>query len=262
MVAIAENKILRGGGNYYADAVTQNYYVRNRDYAAHLGRWLTRDPIGYQGGINLYEYVQSSPVGNVDGAGLAVTVTGNAWHGTIKISKEVNLTIPFVNYVLAAAGVEAKGKYSITAIPHAHKNPHLGWPPHLSGHFIGGFLKAQFGATAAASDGPLQVDATVLATALAWDSLRVKMKGSLSYVHFFSVKCHHFKLDVSLDFSTTDQANSIFVAAAVAGLVAALEAEVPAIAVVDTGIVVVADEPVVEVVVRTILVDFAEKLAA
>ena len=33
------------------------------------GRWLTRDPIGYRGGINLYGYVNSSPVGNVDPAG-------------------------------------------------------------------------------------------------------------------------------------------------------------------------------------------------
>ena len=45
--------------------------MRNRYYVPTLGRWLTRDPIGYQGGIDLYEYVQSSPVGNVDAAGLA-----------------------------------------------------------------------------------------------------------------------------------------------------------------------------------------------
>ncbi len=78
MVALAENKILKGGGGYNADAETQNYYVRNGYYAAHLGRWLTRDPIGYQGGINLYEYVQSSPVANVDPEGLFF-IAGPAW---------------------------------------------------------------------------------------------------------------------------------------------------------------------------------------
>ncbi len=52
------------------DAVTGLYYERNRDYSPTLGRWLTRDPIGYQGGINLYGYVNSSPVGNVDAEGL------------------------------------------------------------------------------------------------------------------------------------------------------------------------------------------------
>ena len=43
------NEIIYCGYRY--DAETENYYVRNRYYAAHLGRWLTRDPIGYSGGI-------------------------------------------------------------------------------------------------------------------------------------------------------------------------------------------------------------------
>ena len=55
---------------YRYDAETENYYARNRYYSQVLGRWLTRDPIGYQGGINLYEYVASRPVGNVDATGL------------------------------------------------------------------------------------------------------------------------------------------------------------------------------------------------
>ncbi len=41
---------------YRLDPETENYYVRNRYYSPVLGRWLTRDPIGYAGGINLYEY--------------------------------------------------------------------------------------------------------------------------------------------------------------------------------------------------------------
>ena len=43
--------------------------TRNPLRAVAFGRWLTRDPIGYQGGINLYGYVGSSPVGNVDASG-------------------------------------------------------------------------------------------------------------------------------------------------------------------------------------------------
>ena len=52
------------------DAVMELYDDRVRDYSPTLGRWLTRDPIGYQGGINLHGYVDSSPVGNVDAEGL------------------------------------------------------------------------------------------------------------------------------------------------------------------------------------------------
>ena len=43
--------------------------TRNHRRGVTPGRWLTRDPIGYQGGINLYGYVGSSPVGNVDAEG-------------------------------------------------------------------------------------------------------------------------------------------------------------------------------------------------
>jgi RHS repeat-associated protein len=70
MVAFAENKILTGGGGYNADAETQNYYVRNRYYLPTLGRWLTRDPIGYRPGLNLYEYVYDNPSRYLDPKGL------------------------------------------------------------------------------------------------------------------------------------------------------------------------------------------------
>ena len=43
--------------------------MRNRYYSPILGRWLTRDPIGYQGGINLYGYVGGGPVGKADARG-------------------------------------------------------------------------------------------------------------------------------------------------------------------------------------------------
>ena len=38
-------------------------------YNPALGRWLQRDPIGYSGGINLYEYVRSKLVADVDSEG-------------------------------------------------------------------------------------------------------------------------------------------------------------------------------------------------
>ncbi|MHB1865816.1 MAG: RHS repeat-associated core domain-containing protein, partial [Candidatus Saccharimonadales bacterium] len=49
------NEIIYCG--YRFDPESELYYVRNRSYNAVLGRWLQRDPIGYAGGVNLYEYV-------------------------------------------------------------------------------------------------------------------------------------------------------------------------------------------------------------
>ena len=70
MVTFAENKVRQGTRGYRYDAETQNYYVRNRYYLPTLGRWLTRDPIGYQGGINLYEYAFDAPSTRLDPSGL------------------------------------------------------------------------------------------------------------------------------------------------------------------------------------------------
>jgi RHS repeat-associated protein len=49
------NEIIYCG--YRLDPETNLYYVRARTYSPVAGRWIQRDPIGYAGGINLYEYV-------------------------------------------------------------------------------------------------------------------------------------------------------------------------------------------------------------
>ncbi len=46
------------------------YLMGHRHYDATLGRFLSRDPIGFDGGLNLYEYAGSSPVTYTDPDGL------------------------------------------------------------------------------------------------------------------------------------------------------------------------------------------------
>jgi RHS repeat-associated protein len=60
------------------DAETQIYFYDARYYHLQLGRFISLDPIGYRGGINLYEYVYSNPTFAVDpsgtgGSGKAIT---------------------------------------------------------------------------------------------------------------------------------------------------------------------------------------------
>ena len=56
----------RAAASLNHDPESQVYYVRNRTYNPVLGRWIQRDPIGYAGGINLYEYVGGATLGWAD----------------------------------------------------------------------------------------------------------------------------------------------------------------------------------------------------
>jgi len=54
---------------YFFDGETALYQVRNRYYDSGLSTFITRDPIGYRGGINLYEYVGDLPIRRTDPSG-------------------------------------------------------------------------------------------------------------------------------------------------------------------------------------------------
>jgi RHS repeat-associated protein len=58
-----------GRWGYYHDTETGLHYCQQRYYDAAAGRWITRDPIGYAGGMNLYGYCGGAPVGRIDPSG-------------------------------------------------------------------------------------------------------------------------------------------------------------------------------------------------
>ena len=45
------------------------YYMQARYYDANVGRFISEDPIGHEGGLNLYAYVGGNPVNFVDPSG-------------------------------------------------------------------------------------------------------------------------------------------------------------------------------------------------
>lgn len=74
--AFGEETLYGAGANPWrfsskrTDAETGLVYFGRRFYEPRLGRWLTPDPIGYEGGINLYAYVNNNPLMNIDPNGL------------------------------------------------------------------------------------------------------------------------------------------------------------------------------------------------
>jgi RHS repeat-associated protein len=77
------NQPTRFSTNPY-DTETGLSYYGYRFYAPNLGRWMTRDPIGEAGGINLYGFVGNNPANFIDPdgdhpawvVGTAVVLTG------------------------------------------------------------------------------------------------------------------------------------------------------------------------------------------
>ncbi len=144
------NEIIYCGYRY--DPEGPGYYVRNRNYIPFLGRWLQRDPIGYAGGVNLYEYVEGRAVNSTDAAGLLPALTaGRGCMSTVTVASDTPDSVAavlrfvpsravvkrclckkivFVQYVKSQErtwfGVSASGWQVDTANPYPHQDP---WTP-------------------------------------------------------------------------------------------------------------------------------------
>lgn len=66
---MADSFVFRFSTKRY-DSKTGTYYYLYRDYDPMMGRWLTRDPLGEEGGENLYGFVRNNPINLIDEWGL------------------------------------------------------------------------------------------------------------------------------------------------------------------------------------------------
>lgn len=90
--ALAQQQGLRNPIRFqgqYHDHETGLHYNRHRYYDPSVGRFISKDPIGNAGGLNLYEYAPN-PIGWVDPLGLAKFGTGKGTHTAEVIVHDVS----------------------------------------------------------------------------------------------------------------------------------------------------------------------------
>ena len=115
-------------------------YARQRWYDPQLGRWLSRDPIGFQGGLNLYTYVENNPTGAVDPDGLE-SLTGQIVTGTRSIVNGISrfggdvINFASKSPVKPAPRIPAPIPASLIIWGMQNTNPHAGADPQGSDRF-------------------------------------------------------------------------------------------------------------------------------
>jgi RHS repeat-associated protein len=85
-----QNEIRYAGYRY--DPETSLYHVRNRYYHPALGRWISRDPLGYLPGTNRYAYLHNAPNSRTDPQGtwgddIHLTAT-EVWARTVGVRED------------------------------------------------------------------------------------------------------------------------------------------------------------------------------
>jgi RHS repeat-associated protein len=93
------------------------YYARNRYYAPGIGRFISEDPIGFDGGVNFYAYCGGDPVNFTDPMGLSIESVLGAAHGAADFLtggafSDPSLLIPGMRGYKMASSIFDLGRYA------------------------------------------------------------------------------------------------------------------------------------------------------
>jgi RHS repeat-associated protein len=112
------------------------YYDRARYYDPVLKRFISEDPIGLLGGINLYSYVGGNPITKIDPSGLADIFYNNIT-GTVTIVSVggAEASFPAANN----AQLTSNGPFPAGTFPYSYPVPHSGAGPDTAFGSYGGY---------------------------------------------------------------------------------------------------------------------------
>lgn len=92
------------------DSETELYYNRARVYSPGLGRFMQPDPIGTEGGLNLYAYVLNDPLTNTDPLGTTI------WSGTYYAVSGSLLGVSGTHYRFELTSQVVDGKFAMVVV--------------------------------------------------------------------------------------------------------------------------------------------------
>jgi len=117
----------------YCDDETGHYYYGYRYYSTTTGRWLSRDPIGESGGLNLFAFCGNDPANNADPLGLdnigyRPLCFNSQVYNNAPITLSINIYLPLAPPVFRAANPNAPNPLINPEPPRINdstiKNPH------------------------------------------------------------------------------------------------------------------------------------------
>jgi RHS repeat-associated protein len=153
----AYGKRLSGGANgdpcgfeaqagYYTDGETGLVLCTHRYYDPQTGRFVTRDPIGYGGGINLYGYTVDNPVNEDDPNGLDPYAQGQKFlvHGqkgnyiiNVPVGQDINRNVQEAQVFYGQGSGPDIDLMNLNGLPHSRRANYLGC--HTANYTIGDY---------------------------------------------------------------------------------------------------------------------------
>jgi RHS repeat-associated protein len=99
-----------GFTGFYTESVSGLSLALYRQYDPRLGRWISRDPLGERGGVNLYDYVRNNPTRWIDPLGEDI------WVGSRGLHQNINVGDPNGNYSSYSFGIDTDNYSNFSAL--------------------------------------------------------------------------------------------------------------------------------------------------